>query len=195
MADELLQVDVTLPGQAYTIQIGSGILDQVSAVFSRQAGARRAILITDRNVRPLHAEAVATGLEEAGIQSSMLVIEPGESSKSIDVAGQLWGDVLASGADRTSIVVAVGGGVVGDLAGFIAATYARGIRLLQVPTTLLAQADSCIGSKSSINVGETQLLAMTLASDCSLSSYANTTKFAYTLDFSGTASTGGEFEK
>ena len=152
MADELLQVDVTLPQQAYTIQIGTGNLDQVSAVFSRQAEARQAILITDRNVRPLHADPLARSLEEAGIASSMLVIEPGESSKSIDVAGQLWADVLATGADRTSIVVAVGGGVVGDLAGFIAATYARGIRLLQVPTTLLAQVDSSVGGKVGINL-------------------------------------------
>ena len=152
MADELLQVEVTLPHQTYTIQIGTGILDQVAEAFSHQAGARHAVIITDRNVRPLHADSVTRSLEEAGIQSHLLVIEPGESSKSIDVAGQLWGDVLATGADRTSIIVAVGGGVVGDLAGFIASTYARGIRLLQVPTTLLAQVDSSVGGKVGINL-------------------------------------------
>ncbi|MDP7204307.1 MAG: iron-containing alcohol dehydrogenase, partial [Pirellulaceae bacterium] len=111
MADELLQVEVRLPHQAYTIQIGTDILDQVAETFSRQAGARHAVIVTDRNVRPLHADSVTRSLEEAGIQSHLLVIEPGESSKSIDVAGQLWADVLATGADRTSMVVAVGGGV------------------------------------------------------------------------------------
>ena len=152
MADDLLQVDVKLPGQDYAIHIGTGILGQMAAVTAGSAGAQHAVLVTDSNVRSLHADPVASSLRDAGLEVEVLVIEPGENSKSLDVAERLWNDLLATGADRSSLVVAVGGGVVGDLAGFIAATYARGIRLLQVPTTLLAQVDSSVGGKVGINL-------------------------------------------
>ena len=152
VADDLLYVNVELPLQAYTIEIGTAILDQLGAVVARLDGVRHAIIITDKNVQSLHAETVTNSLQHAGIRIDMLVVEPGEASKSIDVAGQLWNDMLAIGADRTSMVVAVGGGVVGDLAGFVAASYARGIRLVQVPTTLLAQVDSSVGGKVGINL-------------------------------------------
>ena len=84
----------------------------------------------------------------------MVSFEPGEESKSVDVAAGLWEGLLELGADRKTVVAAVGGGVVGDLAGFIAATYARGLRFLQVPTSLLAQVDSSVGGKVGINLPE-----------------------------------------
>lgn len=152
MADDLLQVDVELPRQSYAIHIGTAILDRLVTISASQAGAQHAVLVTDSNVKSLHADSVADSLREAGLRVDVLVIEPGESSKSLGVAGQLWEDLLATGADRTSLVVAVGGGVVGDLAGFVAATYARGIQFLQVPTTLLAQVDSSVGGKVGINL-------------------------------------------
>ena len=152
MADDLLQVNVELPRQPYVIHIGTTILDRMVAVSADQAGTQHAVLITDSNVRPLYADTVADSLREAGLRVDVLVIEPGESSKSLDVAGQLWNDLLTTGADRSSLVIAVGGGVVGDLAGFVASTYARGIRFLQVPTTLLAQVDSSVGGKVGINL-------------------------------------------
>jgi 3-dehydroquinate synthase len=97
---------------------------------------------------------VAENLGELDIESDVIVVEPGEASKSIDVAVGLWQGLLELGADRKTVVAAVGGGVVGDLAGFIAATYARGLRFLQVPTSLLAQVDSSVGGKVGINLPE-----------------------------------------
>ena len=82
----------------------------------------------------------------------MLVVEPGEQSKSVESAAGLWDKLLELGADRKTVVVAVGGGVVGDLAGFVAATFARGLPFVQVPTTLLAQVDSSVGGKVGINL-------------------------------------------
>jgi 3-dehydroquinate synthase len=95
---------------------------------------------------------VAESLAERDIETDVISIEPGEPSKSVDMAAGLWDGLLELGADRQSVLVAVGGGVVGDLAGFIAATYARGIRFFQVPTTLLAQVDSSVGGKVGINL-------------------------------------------
>ena len=95
---------------------------------------------------------VAESLGEQDIAVDVIVVEPGEESKSLDVAAGLWQGLLDLGADRKTVVVAVGGGVVGDLAGFIAATYARGLRFLQVPTSLLAQVDSSVGGKVGIDL-------------------------------------------
>ena len=95
---------------------------------------------------------MAESLAEKSIETDIISVEPGESSKSLDMADALWQGLLQLGTDRRSVVVAVGGGVVGDLAGFIAATYARGVRFFQVPTTLLAQVDSSVGGKVGINL-------------------------------------------
>ena len=95
---------------------------------------------------------VAKSLQETGVQTDLVVLPSGESTKSIEVAEQLWKKCLEVEVNRKSIIVAVGGGVIGDLAGFIAATYARGLRFLQIPTTLLAQVDSSVGGKVGINL-------------------------------------------
>jgi 3-dehydroquinate synthase len=110
------------------------------------------VVITDENVQALYAELVSDVLSGLGAQVDVLIVEPGEPSKSADVAAELWEGLLDAGADRKSVVVALGGGVVGDLAGFVAATYARGLRLVQIPTTLLAQVDSSVGGKVGINL-------------------------------------------
>ncbi len=112
------------------------------------------VLITDSNVDDLYADALGDQLVEAGYEVHVLVVDAGEASKNADVAIDLWETMLAEGADRGSVVLAVGGGVVGDLAGFVAATFARGIPFLQVPTTLLAQVDSSVGGKVGINLPE-----------------------------------------
>jgi 3-dehydroquinate synthase len=114
--------------------------------------ATHVVLITDENVEPTHATTVAERLDESGLDVDLVVIESGEESKSVDVADQLWTQMLEVGADRKTLVIAVGGGVVGDLAGFVAATYARGLGFLQVPTTLLAQVDSSVGGKVGVNL-------------------------------------------
>jgi 3-dehydroquinate synthase len=145
-------IEVNLGERSYTIQIGTGNL---RALGQRAAGWCRldhAVVITDQNVETPHAQAAAESLAEAGAQVDVLVVEPGEETKSIDAAAGLWDQLLALGADRKSVIVAVGGGVVGDLAGFVAATFARGLPLVQVPTTLLAQVDSSVGGKVGINL-------------------------------------------
>ncbi len=109
------------------------------------------MLITDENVRP-HAATVEESLADHGVAAKLLSVPPGEHSKSVALADQLWNEVLAAGTDRHSVIVAVGGGVVGDLAGFVAATFARGIEFVQIPTTLLAQVDSSVGGKVGINL-------------------------------------------
>ncbi len=110
------------------------------------------MIITDENVEAPHAERAAQSLAGMGASVDMLVAEAGEQTKSLDAAAGLWDKLLDLGTDRRSLVVAVGGGVIGDLAGFIAATFARGLAYVQVPTTLLAQVDSSVGGKVGINL-------------------------------------------
>jgi len=110
------------------------------------------VIITDANVDELYAEPVASALAEHGCEVDLLIVDSGEQSKSIDVAIELWERMLDEGTDRKSTVVAVGGSVVGDLAGFVAATFARGLAFVQVPTSLLAQVDSSVGGKVGINL-------------------------------------------
>ena len=115
-----------------------------------------AVLITDdeRPGTPTPTQVAESLAEARRWRSTCVVVEPGEPSKSIETAAGLWEGLLELGADRKTVVVAVGGGVVGDLAGFVAATYARGVRFFQVPTTLLAQVDSSVGGKVGINLPE-----------------------------------------
>lgn len=111
---------------------------------------RRALLVTDENVAPLEARFVAA-LASVGITATLAVIPSGEHSKSLDRAADLYDDLVRLRADRHTAIIALGGGVIGDLAGFVAATYARGLPLLMVPTTLLAQVDSSVGGKVGVN--------------------------------------------
>ena len=148
-------VHVNLAERSYDIRLGTSVLaDSGSVIGELVADVTHAVVITDENVQRPHAETVAGALAETDVDVEMIVVEPGEASKSLDVAAGLWDGLLELGADRRSLVVAVGGGVVGDLAGFIAATYARGVRLFQVPTSLLAQVDSSVGGKVGINLPE-----------------------------------------
>jgi 3-dehydroquinate synthase len=110
------------------------------------------VVITDNNVAALHAIPFAEKCRGHVDRVDLITVPAGEASKSIEQADRLWQQMLEVGADRQTVVAAVGGGVVGDLAGFVAATYARGVRFLQVPTTLLAQVDSSVGGKVGINL-------------------------------------------
>lgn len=145
-------VQVALADRSYPILIGPGVLDRSGELLTGGSKISHAVVITDTNVESPHAANVARSLDDSGVTVDMLVVEPGEISKAIDVADSLWRKLLELGADRKTVIVAVGGGVVGDLAGFVAATYARGIRLVQVPTTLLAQVDSSVGGKVGVNL-------------------------------------------
>jgi 3-dehydroquinate synthase len=137
--------------RSYDIVCGSGLLPSLGRLVA-EAGARRAIVITDAAVAGSHAVRATVALRAAGVEPIVLEVPSGESSKSLPVAGQLWEDLARLAVDRGTHVVAVGGGVVGDVAGFVAATFARGLPLWHVPTTLVAQVDSAIGGKTGINL-------------------------------------------
>lgn len=150
-AGDPAQIFVPLGERSYTIEIGTGNLAHVAPLLAGR-GSTHVVVITDEHVEDPHAAAVAASLAECGIDVDLVVVEAGEPSKSIDTARDLWEKLLELGADRKTVVAAVGGGVIGDLAGFVAATYARGLPLLQAPTTLLAQVDSSVGGKVGVNL-------------------------------------------
>ncbi len=153
MNDSSGTVPVELAERAYDITIGTDCLEKIGPIADRMGRLSTAIVITDENVRNPHAHRVAELLaKEDFARVDLMVVDPGEPSKSIEVAAGLWESLLEGEADRGTIVVAVGGGVVGDLAGFVAATYMRGVRFVQVPTSLLAQVDSSVGGKVGINL-------------------------------------------
>ena len=146
-------VPVSLGDRSYGIVIGAGELSRIaSTVGDWLSGtvARTGVVVTDRNVEP-HATTVADCLHEAGWRVEQIVLEPGEPSKRLDVISQMYDRMVDLQADRRTIVFAVGGGVVGDAAGFLAATYNRGLPFVQVPTSLLADVDSSVGGKVGVN--------------------------------------------
>lgn len=145
-------VRVNLSDRSYDIEIGSGNLVDAGRFVGGLVELTHAVVITDTNVEELHGRKCAECLAETGADVDLIVVQEGEASKSVDMANQLWLQILEHGADRKSVVVAAGGGVVGDLAGFVAATFARGISFVQIPTTLLAQVDSSVGGKVAVNL-------------------------------------------
>lgn len=145
-------VHVNLGPRSYDIEIGSGNLASAVKFCDAEQDDAHVVVITDSNVDELYSEPVSNALQEAGAQIDVLIVEAGEPSKASEVASDLWEQLLDQGADRKTVVVALGGGVVGDLAGFVAATFTRGLRFVQIPTTLLAQVDSSVGGKVGINL-------------------------------------------
>ncbi len=141
---------VAAADRSYDIQIGAGVIGEIGVAVARRGG-RRAVVISDAAVAP-HAAAAMASLTAAGIDTTAVAVPSGEASKSLAEAGRLWDALAVNATDRQTHVVAVGGGVVGDLAGFVAATFARGLPVWQVPTTLVAQVDSAIGGKTGINL-------------------------------------------
>ena len=142
-------VRVDLDGRGYDIRIGPGV---DPGVFFEAAPARKALIVTDSNVDALYADACAQRLRARGVEAGRVVVPAGEASKSLATVARLYDRAVAHGLDRGSVVVALGGGVVGDLAGFVAATYMRGIAFVQAPTTLLAMVDSSVGGKTGVNL-------------------------------------------
>jgi 3-dehydroquinate synthase len=144
-------VHVDLAGRPYDIVIGRGLLAELGNRAQALRPGANAAVVTDENVAQHHLVAAMTALEEAGARTSHIVVPPGESSKSIEMFTEVCDELLAARISRTDLVVALGGGVVGDLAGFAAAAVRRGIDFIQVPTSLLAQVDSSVGGKTGIN--------------------------------------------
>ena len=145
-------IRVALGQRSYDIEIARGSLSNTAAFIEQRLKCTHAVVVTDANVRLPHAEVVASSLSSARIKADVLSVPAGEGSKSVEQADRLWQELVRLKADRKTVIVAVGGGVVGDLAGFIAATYARGLAFIQIPTTLLAQVDSSVGGKVGINL-------------------------------------------
>jgi len=145
-------VRVALGKRSYSIQIAPGMLDAVGPGCASLGLGRGCVVLTDSNVGPLYADRVLTSLRKAGFDPFLLTIPAGERSKNLSQVRRLLEQMAEAGLERGSFLVALGGGVVGDLGGFLAATYMRGIRFVQVPTSLLAQVDSSVGGKVGVNL-------------------------------------------
>jgi 3-dehydroquinate synthase len=144
-------VDVALGNRAYDIVIGRDVLAQLGTRMAALRPGARAAIVTDENVGRAHLAAARRALESAGIGVTHVTVPPGEGSKSAAMFEQVCEALIAARIERNDLVVALGGGVIGDLAGFAAASVRRGLDFIQVPTTLLAQVDSSVGGKTGIN--------------------------------------------
>lgn len=144
-------VHVALPGREYEVRIGSGLLARAGSEIAPLLRRPRVAIVSDETVAALHGAALRDGLAAAGVESAMLALPPGERTKSWAHLTQVVEWLLEQKVERRDIVVAFGGGVIGDLVGFAAAILRRGVRFVQIPTTLLAQVDSSVGGKTGIN--------------------------------------------
>ncbi len=146
----MTRLEVDLGARSYPIHIGEGLIDR-DDLFREHVTGRTAAIVTNETVAPLLAQRLSATLERAGAACLSIVLPDGEAFKTWETLNLIFDALLAAQADRRTVLVALGGGVVGDLAGFAAATYQRGIAHVQVPTTLLAQVDSSVGGKTAIN--------------------------------------------
>ena len=145
-------VHVSLGSRSYAIKIAPGLVDRLGRKCARLKLGTRCAIITDTNVGKRYAKAVFNSLVASGFSPSLIVVPAGETAKSLKTVQTGYDLLAAHRLERKSFIVALGGGVVGDLAGFVAATYLRGIAFVQVPTTLLAQVDSSVGGKVGVNL-------------------------------------------
>ena len=146
-----MNVSVNLGTQSYSIVVEAGALGSVGERLRAVVGGRRAALLTDAGIRRLHGAPVIASLEGAGFSVTVIEVPEGETAKTLAVAEHCWDRLLAAGLDRSSTVLGLGGGAVGDLAGFVAATYMRGLNFVTLPTTILAQVDASVGGKTAID--------------------------------------------
>jgi len=144
-------VEVELPARSYPIVIGDGLIGSAGRRIAAALPGARCVVVTDRNVAELYLAAVKTSLDQDGLFLGEVVVSPGEASKSFPVLAPLCESLLELGVERGDCVIALGGGVIGDLAGFAASILRRGVRVVQMPTSLLAQVDSSVGGKTGID--------------------------------------------
>lgn len=147
---------VSLGDRSYHITIEEGLIASgraAESIASLAPGAR-AVLVTHPGLRESCAAPLLSGLQQRGVAASLVTLPPGERGKSLRAVARLYEAFLAAGLDRKGLVIVVGGGVLGDLAGFAAATYLRGVRFVQVPTTLLAQVDASVGGKTGVDLSQ-----------------------------------------
>src|SRR5271168_1157375 len=145
------KVEVPLGARAYSILIGPGVLDEAGAEIARIAPGVHCAIVTDARVAPLYLDRLVASLDQAGLRSTPIVCPPGEATKSYAEFARVCDALIEARIERRDVVIALGGGVIGDLAGFCAASLRRGVRFVQVPTTLLSQVDSSVGGKTGIN--------------------------------------------
>jgi 3-dehydroquinate synthase len=150
-AGEPIVVEVPLAQRTYDIVIGRGVIASLGSRLAALRPGAKAAIVTDENVANRHLVVVESALASAGIKSARVIVPPGEASKSIAMFDQVCEGLIGARFERADIVIALGGGVIGDLAGFAASAVRRGLEYVQVPTTLLAQVDSSIGGKTGIN--------------------------------------------
>jgi len=151
-SNQTSRVRVELGERSYDILIGSGLLARAGELLQPLKLGRHGVIITDSNVAHLYADRLRETLAASGYETQVLDLPSGEASKSLRQANRLFEKLPALNMDRQSFVIAFGGGVVGDLAGFVAASYLRGLALIQMPTSLLAQVDSSVGGKTGVNL-------------------------------------------
>ncbi len=147
------KAQLKLGNNSYDIHIGAGILDQIGHWLEGILFTERLVIITNPIVKNLYGDIVEAGLSEKGFAVDTVIVSDGEEQKSLQTAGRLYRELAECHAERATPILALGGGVIGDLAGFVAATYLRGVPLVQIPTTLLAQVDSSIGGKVALDHG------------------------------------------
>lgn len=150
----MTKVKISLPHESYDIIIQSGLLDQVGAMMRELCPHEKAAVIADELVDKLHGEKLYKGIATAGYRATVCRMHADESTKNHQTVLRLYDELFADKIERKSPVVAFGGGITGDTAGFVAATYLRGVALVQVPTTLLAMVDSSVGGKVAVNVAQ-----------------------------------------
>ncbi|MDI6799092.1 MAG: 3-dehydroquinate synthase [Actinomycetota bacterium] len=151
---EQRRVRVNLRSKSYDILIGSGTLEEIGRHLPLLTSSKRAFLISNPTVFEIYGPRVLGNLKAAGFEVISLNVEEGEETKSLESAAYLYGELVENLANRRDPVIALGGGVIGDLAGFVAATFMRGMPFIQVPTTLLSQVDSSVGGKTAVNLPE-----------------------------------------
>lgn len=149
---EPIVVRVPTSQRDYDVVVGEGVIDEVGRLARQACGGGRACVVSDSNVAPLYADAVAQSLVAAGYDACIQIFEAGERNKRLSTVEELLGGLAQAGLTRDDVVVAVGGGVTGDMAGLAAALYLRGISLVQVPTSLLAMVDSSVGGKTAVDL-------------------------------------------
>lgn len=145
------RIHVDVSDNAYDIHIGTNLLQEAEAELAALLGGRQVVIVTDTNIAPLHLEQTKNALSAHAASCTNFILPAGEASKSFSVYEQLVNDILALPIDRQTVLVALGGGVIGDLVGFAAASLLRGLDFIQIPTSLLAQVDSSVGGKTGIN--------------------------------------------
>jgi 3-dehydroquinate synthase len=153
-SDNAVTIEVAIPGSEYEVIIGADLLTRLADVLRVPDGAQQAVVVTSSPIHELYGQRVERALEVLGLETHVLQIPDGEVAKSLSTAAYCWRRFAELDVERKDVVVALGGGVVGDTAGFAAATFGRGINILQLPTTLVAQVDSAIGGKTGVNLPE-----------------------------------------